>query len=258
MTPSRGRLTRPDRPALAWCRTPGRGPTILFLPGYASDMSGSKASALFEWAQANDRGCILFDYAGCGASDGDFAAETLESWRDDALAAIAGLAPPGPLLLVGSSMGGWLMLLVALALPERVTGLVGIAAAPDFTDWGFTPRQKGRLVQDGRLIEPNDYGPAPTLTTLGFWEAGQRNRLLGGSIAIDCPVHLLQGGADREVPVEIALRLAEGIGSAQVVTTLIKDGDHRLSRPQDIALLLRAIESLCNHAAPRPIPTEEA
>jgi pimeloyl-ACP methyl ester carboxylesterase len=207
-------------------------------------MTGSKATALFDWASRTGQGCILFDYAGCGASEGAFADQTLESWRDDALAIIDALAPDGPLLLVGSSMGGWLMLLVALSLPSRIAGMVGIAAAPDFTGWGFTPEQKGTLVRTGRLLEPSDYGPEPTLTTLAFWESGQRNRLLDGRIALECPVHLLQGTADAEVPPEIALRLGEALASTEVCTTLVKGGDHRLSRPQDIALLIGAVERL--------------
>ena len=235
------RLSRPDRPAIAYRQTLGSGPTILFLQGYASDMAGSKATALFEWAEANGRSCLLFDYAGCGQSEGRFEDETLETWRDDALAIIAARVPEGDLLLVGSSMGGWLMLLVAMALSGRVAALVGIAAAPDFTDWGFTAAQKAILAKRGRLLEANPYGPEPTLTTFPLWQSGEGNRVLGDVIPLDCPVRLLHGQADADVPFAISLRLAAALRSSDVRTQLIKDGDHRLSRPQDIELLIRTV-----------------
>ena len=152
-------------------------------------------------------------------------------------------ATEGPLLLVGSSMGGWIMLLAALARPERVAALVGIAAAPDFTQWGFDEAQKALLVAEGRIEEPSPYGP-PLVTTQRFWDAGQRNLLLGGEIALDMPVRLLQGQCDADVPWQQTLVLAERIRSADVQVTLVKNGDHRLSRPQDIALLVATIESL--------------
>lgn len=240
----RGRLERAGRPALAWQRVRGSGAaTIVFLPGYASDMSGSKATALIDWAAQQGAPCLLFDYAGCGQSDGAFADQTLIDWRDDALAVIDALTA-GPLLLVGSSMGGWLMLLVALARVERIAALVGIAAAPDFTDWGFTDAQKAALHRDGRLLERNPYGPEPTLTTLALWQSGEANRLLDATIPLDCPVRLLHGQDDGDVPPAISLRLAERLRSAEVVTSLVKLGDHRLSRPQDIALLLAAVADL--------------
>lgn len=251
MTVIQGRLTRPDRPALAWQQTTGDGPSIVFLPGYASDMGGSKAVALFDWAEAAGRDALLFDYAGCGASDGAFANETLETWRDDALAIIAERVPDGPLILIGSSMGGWLMLLVALAIPQRIAGLIGIAAAPDFTDWGYGAEQKRILARDGRVYEDNPYGPEPTLTTLALWQSGERNRLLDAPIPLDCPARLLHGQADADVPFDISLRLAAALRSAEVRTLLIKDGDHRLSRRQDIALLIGVVAEMLNQRAPR-------
>lgn len=247
MTITTGLLTRPDRPALAWQQVAGDGPTIVFFPGYASHMTGSKAQALLAWAQAHGRNCLLFDYSGCGASEGRFEDETLETWRDDAFAIIADRAPIGPLILVGSSMGGWLMLLVALAMKHldyRLHALIGIAAAPDFTEWGYTDEQKATLARDGRLYEDNPYGPDPTLTTLALWESGQRNLLLDGDIALPCPVRLLHGEADADVPHEISLRLAKMRCSWDVQTRLIKDGDHRLSRPEDIAILLAIVGKL--------------
>jgi pimeloyl-ACP methyl ester carboxylesterase len=233
-------LRRADRPALAYEGLRGRGPTIVFLPGYGSDMQGSKAVALAEWAAAEGRAMLRLDYAGCGMSEGIFGAETLASWRDDVLDAIDALTG-GPLVLVGSSMGGWLMLLVALARPERIAGLVGIAAAPDFTDWGFDDPRRDILHADGILTEPSPYGPEPTILTLDFWRSGQANLVLGGTIACDGPVRLLQGMADAEVPTSIAFRLGRALRSADVQTVLVKDGDHRLSRPQDIALLIATV-----------------
>lgn len=234
---------RPDGLCLAYRGRAGRGPTIVFLPGYMSDMDGSKALALDAWAATEGRAMLRLDYAGCGASEGAFEDGTLISWRDDALLLIDRFAP-GEILLVGSSMGGWIALLLARDLGERVKGLVGIAAAPGFTDWGFTDEEKAMLRRDGRIVEPSDYGDDPYVTTLAFWESGQANLLLGGPIAIDCPVRLLQGQQDPDVPWRTALAIAERVGSADVQTLLVKDGDHRLSRPQDIALLIATVAAL--------------
>jgi pimeloyl-ACP methyl ester carboxylesterase len=226
------------------CRpVPGNGPTIVFLPGYASDMSGSKAVAIDAWARETGRACLRFDYAGCGESGGAFADQTLASWRDDALAVIDA-ATTGPVVLVGSSMGGWIMLLVALARPGQVAAMVGIAAAPDFTDWGFTPEQKAVIQTEGRLEEPSIYSPEPTVTTRPFWESGEANRLLEAPIDIAVPTRLIHGQRDPDVPWEHSLKLAGLLRSDDVQTLLVKDGDHRLSRPQDIALILKAIEDL--------------
>ncbi len=226
---------------LAIDRRAGRTPTIIFLPGYASDKTGSKVVALDAWAARTGRAFIRFDFRGCGESAGAFEDFTLENWRDDALAVIDSVT--GPVVLVGSSMGGWIMLLAALARPERIVALVGIAAAPDFTEWGFDDAQKAVLATNGRIEEVSRYG-APMVTTIGFWEAGQRNLLLGSEIAIDAPVRLLQGQCDADVPWQTALTLTARLRSADVQVTLVKDGDHRLSRPQDIDLLIATIESL--------------
>ena len=228
--------------ALAFRHRAGRGPALVFLPGYASDMAGGKATALEAWAAAEGRAMLRFDYGGCGASEGRFEDETLATWRDDALAMIDSIE--GPVVLVGSSMGGWLMLLAALARPERVKALVGIAAAPDFTGWGFTDAQKCTLRDEGRLIENNPYGDAPTVTTRAFWESGEALKLLGGEIAFDGPVRLLHGLDDPDVPWRISLDLAERLRSADVQTLLVKGGDHRLSREGDIALLLSTVAAL--------------
>jgi pimeloyl-ACP methyl ester carboxylesterase len=238
------RLTRPDKPALAYEFSPGRGPTIIFLPGYMSDMTGDKATALDGWAGREGRAMLRLDYTGCGASEGAFEDGTLDIWRDDVLDAIDALAPVGPLLLVGSSMGGWLALLVAARLKDRVQAIVGIAAAPDFTDWGFSDDVVTYLKANGRIAEPTEYGDDPYVTTLGFWESGGRNLLLDTGIPLDCPVRLLQGQRDETVPVSVALRLSRALRSADVQTILVKDGDHRLSRSGDIALLLATVAAL--------------
>lgn len=227
---------------LACNPVPGHGPTIVFLPGYASDMSGSKAVAIDAWARETGHACLRFDYAGCGESGGAFADQTLASWRDDALAVID--ATTGPVVLVGSSMGGWIMLLAALARRERVIAMVGIAAAPDFTHWGFTPEQKAVIQAEGRLEEPSIYSPEPTVTTRAFWESGEANRLLDAPIDIPVPTRLIHGQCDPDVPWEHSLKLAGLLRSDDVQTILVKDGDHRLSRPQDIALILKAIEDI--------------
>jgi pimeloyl-ACP methyl ester carboxylesterase len=231
-----------DRP-LAYRHRPGEGPTIIFLPGYGSDMEGTKALALDAWAQHEGRAFLRFDYGGCGASGGAFEEQSLADWRDDALAMIDQVVE-GPVVLLGSSMGGWLMLHAALARPERVAGLVGIAAAPDFTSWGFSQEAKLALLQNGRLERPSPYGGDPVLFTRTFWESGESLRLLHAPLAIDCPVRLLHGQADSEVPWAYALELAKRLRSADVQTILVKDGDHRLSRDRDIALLIATLTGM--------------
>lgn len=236
-------LARPDGLRLAYRHHPGASPTVIFLPGYMSDMEGGKAVALDQWARARGQGVLRLDYAGNGASEGRFEDGTLASWRDDALFLIDSLTR-GPVVLVGSSMGGWLALLIALARAERVAGIVGIAAAADFTDWSFDAAEQAVLETEGRIVEHSPYGDQPYVTTLAFWKSGQALRLLDGEIAIDCPVRLLQGQRDPDVGWETALRIAERLRSSDVQMLLIKDGDHRLSRDADIALLLRTVADL--------------
>jgi pimeloyl-ACP methyl ester carboxylesterase len=233
----------PDGRRIAFRHNPGAGPGLVFLPGYMSDMAGGKATALFEWAIAEGRECLLLDYSGCGESPGDFAQGTLSRWRDEVVALVA-VRCEGPLVLVGSSMGGWLMLLVARELGARVAGLVGIAAAPDFTEWGYDAGLKARLAAGTAVFEDNPYGPDPTPTHPGFWADGQALRQLEDEIPLDCPVRLLHGQDDADVPPTISLRLAEALRSSDVQVTLVKGGDHRLSREQDIALLLRTVAAL--------------
>lgn len=228
---------------LAYRHRAGTGPTILFLPGYMSDMEGGKATALDAWAEAEGRAMLRFDYAGCGASDGRFEDQSLANWRNDVLAVMDELVE-GPVVLVGSSMGGWLMLLAALARPERVAGLVGVAAAPDFTTWGFTEEQKMAILREGRVEERSPYSDTPYVTTRTFWESGEMLRLLHAPIAIDCPVRLLHGQADGDVPWALSLQVMDLVRSADVQTILVKDGDHRLSREQDVALLIGTVAQL--------------
>jgi len=228
---------------LAYRHTEGRGPTIVFLPGYMSDMEGSKATALDTWAAAEGRAMLRFDYGGCGASGGAFEEQSLADWWDDALLMLDEVAR-GPVVLVGSSMGGWLMLLTALSRPGIVKGLVGIAAAPDFTSWGFSDSDKATIRGMGRLEEPSPYGDQPYVTTRTFWESGERLKLLEAPIDIDCPVRLLHGQQDDDVPWPISVNIMERLRSSDVQTTLIKNGDHRLSRESDIQILIRTVGGL--------------
>jgi pimeloyl-ACP methyl ester carboxylesterase len=232
-----------DGRRIAFRQIAGRRPAIVFLPGYMSDMTGSKATALAEWAGQAGRGCLLLDYSGCGESPGDFADGTLSRWRDEVVALVE-TRIEGPVVLVGSSMGGWLMLLAARKLGSRVTGLVGIAAAPDFTDWGFEAEQKARLAAGATLRLDSPYGPEATPVHPGFWLDGEAQRQLEDEIPFDGPVRLLHGLQDREVLSGISLRLGEALRSQDVQVTLVKGGDHRLSREQDLALLLRTVAAL--------------
>ena len=238
----------PQGRRIAYRHIPGNGPALVFLPGYMSDMAGSKATALIDWARETGRECLLLDYSGCGQSDGAFADGTLSRWRDEVVALVEDRIA-GDVILIGSSMGGWLMLLVAEALGDRIAGLVGIAAAPDFTEWGLNADQKEQLERGETVLEDNPYGPEPTPTHPGFYRDAQALRRLEGPIALDIPARLIHGQRDTDVPWLITLRLADRLRSDDIQVTLVKDGDHRLSRPQDIALLLRVIGDL---AAPSP------
>ena len=235
--------TRSDGVRLAYRYEQGIGPTLIFLPGYMSDMQGSKAQALAEWAAGQGRAMLRLDYSGCGESGGAFEDGTLDIWRDDVLAVIAE-AQVGPCILIGSSMGGWLMLLVAEVLGAQVLAMVGIAAAPDFTDWDFDEADRATIAANGRIERPSDYGLEPMLITQAFWQSGQDNLRLYGDIAIDCPVRLIHGQCDPDVPWETSLKLAQQLCSSDVQTVLVKDGNHRLSRDQDIALLIETVQRL--------------
>lgn len=241
-----GRIGNGAGTELAWRRVAGRGPTVVFLPGYRSDMTGDKATALAALCRAHGRAALLFDYLGHGSSGGAFTDGTIGRWTADALAVIDGLTA-GALVLVGSSMGGWIGLLAALARPERVVGFVGVAAAPDFTEtlmWdAMAPPERAALLRDGVLAVPSQYGE-PTPVTLALIEDGRRHLLLGGPIALRCPVRLLHGQADPDVPWQTATRLAAALTGNDVEVVLVKDGDHRLSRPADLRRLEQAVLGL--------------
>ena len=235
-------LDPPHGSRLAYRKRDGDSPTILFLPGYASDMEGNKALALDAFAERSGLAMLRFDYSGTGSSEGLFEEGTLQRWLDDATHMLDELTS-GPVIIAGSSMGGWIALHLALQRPDRVAALVGIAAAPDYTDWGYSGDQKAELRTRGRIEVPEPAGP-PTVTTRAFWESGETLKLLDESIAIDCPVRLIHGDADEEVPLDIAFRLKEALRSSDVQVTVVKGGGHRLSAPHEIATILRAVAAL--------------
>jgi pimeloyl-ACP methyl ester carboxylesterase len=236
-----------DGADIAWRRVEGRGPTVVWLAGFRSAMAGTKADALAEWAASMGRDFLRFDYFGHGLSGGDFADGTITRWRGDALAVIDRLTE-GPLVLVGSSMGGWLACLAALARPDQVKALVLIAPAADFTsallEPGLPAQARVALDRDGVWLRPSAYDPAGYPITAKLLEDGARWTILPGPISIEVPVRILQGGADPDVPWRHALELAQAVKSDDVVFTLVRDGDHRLSRPQDLARLIGAIEDV--------------
>lgn len=243
MRESAGKLDRPDGARLAWRRVEGAAPTVVWLGGFRSDMAGTKAEALADWAKAEGRAYLRFDYFGHGESDGDFADGTITRWRADALAVLDELIA-GEVVLVGSSMGGWIACLVAAVRAERVKAMVLVAPAPDFTEKLMAPEipPEGRkaLRDDGVWMRPSEYGD-PYPISAGLLEDGARWSILPGPVPITAPVRILQGGADPDVPWRHALELAQTLNSEDVVFTLIKDGDHRLSRPQDIARLIATV-----------------
>ena len=216
-----------DGRTIAYRLRTGASPTLIFLPGYASDMEGAKAVALDAFAEARGLAMLRLDYSGTGSSAGRFEDGTLERWLTEALAAIDRLTT-GPLMVIGSSMGGWLALHMALARPDRIDALVGIAAAADFTDWGFV---------DGEAAEKAGIARV-------FWESGQRLRLLTGEIAIECPVRLVHGEHDRDVPLDVALRTLAALRSDDVQLKVLKGGGHRLSEPHEIDAILGTVIEL--------------
>lgn len=225
-------------------RLPAEGkPTVVFLPGYASDMEGAKAESVDAFCATRDIGCLRFDYSGTGSSGGDFADGTLDRWLGESLDAIDRLTD-GPLVVIGSSMGGWLAIHAALRRPERVKAVLGIAAAPDFTDWGFTADEKESMVAAGKLDRPTPYGPDPMVTHRAFWESGAALRLLYNPIAVTQPVRLVHGEKDEDVPMGVPIRLMADLGSADVQLCLIKNGGHRLSEPHEIHAILLELASL--------------
>jgi pimeloyl-ACP methyl ester carboxylesterase len=226
----------------------GGAPTVLFLPGYASDMEGAKALAMDGFCAARGIGCLRLDYSGTGSSGGDFADGTLGRWLEEVLSAID-LLTEGDLVLAGSSMGGWLALHAALRRPDRVKALLGIAAAPDFTDWGYTPEEKEAMRRDGKLERPNPYGPEPSVTWRGFWESGAEHRLLNNVIDLVIPIRLVHGELDQEVHTGVPLKLMADLRSADVQLRLIKGAGHRLSEPHEIHAILVELLGLLERIA---------
>ncbi|MCY4231232.1 MAG: alpha/beta hydrolase [Alphaproteobacteria bacterium] len=239
-------LCRPEEPALAYRRFAGQGPGVVFLGGFMSDMTGDKAHALDAFCRRRGRAFLRFDYRGHGASGGRFEEAVLSDWLADTLAVLDRLTE-GPQVLVGSSMGGWLMLLAALARPQRVHALIGIAPAPDFVrrmEIGLTAEQHRSLDEQGFFLRPSEYENGPYTITKALIEDGKNHYLLDGSISIDAPVRLLHGMQDDAVPWQDSLRLTDCLESEDVRTVLVKDGSHRLSRPADLALLTTVLEGL--------------
>lgn len=240
-------LSTPQHRRIAFVQTPGQGPGVVFLGGFKSDMSGTKAVFLQDWADRTGRAFLRLDYSGHGQSSGEFLDGAIGDWFEDALAAVEALTQ-GPQILVGSSMGGWISLLVARRMPQRIAGFVGIAAAPDFTEdsmWaGFSPQQKADLDAKGRVELPSDYADVPYVITQRLITEGRRHLVLQSPLVLPFPVRLLQGTADTDVPPTVALRLMDHAQSPDLRLTLVKGADHRFSTPACLALILSSIEDI--------------
>ena len=239
-------LTTPAGRRIAYHKTEGAGPGVVFLGGFKSDMTGTKAQHLQDWAEATGRAFLRFDYSGHGQSSGAFLDGCIGDWAADAMAAISALTT-GPQVLVGSSMGGWISLLVARAMPDRVAGLVGIAAAPDFTEdlmWAtFTEAERTALAA-GRVEQPSDYSDEPYVITRKLIEEGRSQLVLRSPLPLPFPVRLLQGTADVDVPPAVALRLVDHAESPDLRLVLVKGADHRFSTPACLALTVTQIEEV--------------
>jgi pimeloyl-ACP methyl ester carboxylesterase len=230
-------------------RAPKDGaPTVLFLPGYASDMEGTKAEAIDIFCATRGIGCLRFDYSGTGSSGGEFADGTLTRWLEEVVAAID-LLSEGPLVIAGSSMGGWLALHAAMKRKDRVKGVLGIAAAPDFTDWGYSKEEQEALIRDGKLERANPYGPEPSVTWRGFWESGSAHRLLYNPIDLIIPLRLVHGELDEEVPMGVPIKLMADLRSSDVQLRLVKGAGHRLSEPHEIHAILVELHGLVERIA---------
>ena len=241
-------LDLPGGVRLAYHKTEGAGPTLVFLGGFSSDMTGSKATALEAYAKRTGRAFLRFDYQGHGASSGKFEEGTIGLWASDALAAVKNLTE-GPVILIGSSMGGWMMLLVGLEIKERLAGLVGLAAAPDFTEdliWSWlSVEDRQTLESEGVLQQASEYEDEGNYCiTLKLIEEGRKNLLLRGAIPLTCPLRLIHGDQDKDVPWDVSTKLMQMIDSEDVELTLVKGAGHRLSEPQDIARLEATLERL--------------
>ena len=238
-------LTTPQDRRIAYACTEGQGPGVVFLGGFMSDMTGTKAQFLQDWATAQGRAFLRFDYSGHGQSSGAFEEGSIGDWAEDALAVIAALTE-GPQVLVGSSMGGWISVLVAKAMPDRIAGMVGIAPAPDFTEdsmWaGFDEAQRAALMRDGKITIPSDYSPEGYPITWRLIEDGRRHLVLRAPLSLPFPVRILQGTADTDVPPAVALRLMEHADCPDFRLTLVKGADHRFSTPECLAMIADSVD----------------
>jgi pimeloyl-ACP methyl ester carboxylesterase len=241
----------PEGRRLAYHRTEGQGPGVVFLGGFRSDMTGTKALALEDWARAQGRAFLRFDYSGHGQSSGAFEEGCIGDWFADAAAALTALTE-GPQVLVGSSMGGWIALLCAKEMRDRVAGLVTIAAAPDFTEDGmwdsFDHAQRAAILRDGRVALPSDYSDEPYVITRRLIEDGRDRLVLRGPLHLPVPVRMLQGTADTDVPVSVALRLLDHARGPDLRLTLVKGADHRFSSPDCLRLIEGAVAEVLARA----------
>jgi pimeloyl-ACP methyl ester carboxylesterase len=247
-------LSRPDGESIAYHHTTGKAPGIIFCGGFMSDMGGTKALALEAHCRAQGLGFVRFDYLGHGESSGSFADKgCISRWTEDAVAVLDELTT-GPQVIVGSSMGGWVMLRLALARPDRIAGLIGIAPAPDFTTWmwdGLGPENQSVLMRDGLVRVPSEYDPEGYVITRKLIDDGRACHLLDdGPVAIDVPVRLLHGMADPDVPWEHSLRIAESLRTKDIRIHYVKAGDHRLSEPDDLELLCATVDELVHRVSP--------
>ncbi|MFV0491243.1 MAG: alpha/beta fold hydrolase [Pseudorhodobacter sp.] len=239
-------LETPEARRIAYHRTKGQEPGVVFLGGFKSDMQGTKAIFLEDWARGQGRSFLRFDYSGHGESSGAFVDGAIGDWAQDAIRAIEALTD-GPQILVGSSMGGWISLLLARAMPQRVAGLVGIAAAPDFTlsmEAEMSEAQRREMAETGRVERPSDYSDDPYIITRRLIEDGRRQLVLDQPLNLPFPVRLLQGTADTDVPPSVALRLLEHIDAPDLRLTLVKGADHRFSTPECLALISDAVAEI--------------
>lgn len=240
-------LRKSDDVTIAYHDLPGKSPGVMFCGGFMSDMTGTKATALEAHCQETGRAFVRFDYTGHGQSSGRFVDGTIGAWADDAIAVLDEVAQ-GPQVVIGSSMGGWIMLLMALARPERIAGLVGIAPAPDFVTWmwdGFSDEIKRTLETEGVYRAPSEYSDEPYEISMALIEDGRQRLVLDREVAVTCPVRILHGMQDPDVPWQRSLELTDKLASTDVAVTFVKNGDHRLSEPDDIARLLATVDALC-------------
>ena len=237
---------RADGETIAYLKRDGKRPTILWLGGFKSDMAGTKAAALDAWAAMHGQAFLRFDYYGHGQSSGDFRTGTISRWRDDAIAVIDELIG-GPIVIAASSMGAWIALLAARVRPERIRAMLLVAPAPDFTEaliWARLPDViQDEIMNKGEWLRPSAYGDGPYPITRALIEDGRKHLVMGGPIDVACPVHILHGMKDPDVPWSHAVALVERLGSNPLIT-LVKEGDHRLSTESDLRLIERSLAAL--------------